>query len=118
MCALNREDIHIEDKSIIVYGKGAKEREVYMTDVSLMYLSAYLYQRRDSNDALFVGSKSPHSRLTAAGVRSMLKAIGQAVCIEKVHPHRFRTTCATNLLKKGAKVDMSSIAHEYARSFA
>lgn len=114
MCALNREDIHIEDKSIIVYGKGAKEREVYMTDVSLMYLSAYLYQRRDSNDALFVGSKSPHGRLTAAGVRSMLKAIGQAVCIEKVHPHRFRTTCATNLLKKGMPIEEVSqiLGHE------
>lgn len=105
MVALNRSDISIEDKSIIVYGKGAKEREVYMTDVSLMYLSAYLYQRKDENEALFVSNKAPHGRLTAAGVRSMLKQIGMATDIEKVHPHRFRTTCATNLLKKGMPIE-------------
>lgn len=39
MTSLNREDIHVDEKTIIVYGKGAKEREVYMTDVSCMYLS-------------------------------------------------------------------------------
>ncbi len=105
MCALNRKDISVEDKTIIVYGKGAKEREVYMTDVSLMYLSAYLYQRRDGNDALFVGNKAPHERLSAAGVRSMLKSIGTEQGIIKVHPHRFRTTCATNLLRKGMPIE-------------
>ena len=109
MVALNRCDISIEDKTIIVYGKGAKEREVYMTDVSLMYLSAYLYQRKDSNEALFVDNKAPHGRLSAAGVRSMLKDIGRRTDIAKVHPHRFRTTCATNLLKKGMPIEEVSL---------
>lgn len=105
MVALNREDINVIDKSIIVYGKGDKEREVYMTDVSCMYLSAYLYQRTDSNEALFVGEKKPNGRLSAAGVRSMLKKIGMETGIDKVHPHRFRTTCATNLLRKGMPIE-------------
>ena len=105
MTALNRSDIDVREKTIIVYGKGAKEREVYMTDVSCMYLSAYLYQRKDENEALFVSDKAPHNRLSASGVRSMLKKIGLETCIEKVHPHRFRTTCATNLLRKGMPIE-------------
>lgn len=114
MCALNRKDIRIEDKSIIVYGKGAKEREVYMTDVSLMYLSAYLFQRTDANDALFVADKKPYERLSPSGVRSMLKKIGERTQIKKVHPHRFRTTCATNLLRKGMPIEEVSqiLGHE------
>ena len=114
MTALNREDINVIDKTIIVYGKGAKEREVYMTDVSCMYLSAYLYQRQDSNNALFVSDKKPKSRLTAAGVRAMLKKIGIETGIDKIHPHRFRTTCATNLLRKGMPIEEVSqiLGHE------
>ena len=114
MVALNISDVKIDDKSIIVYGKGAKEREVYMTDVSLMYLSAYLYQRKDGNEALFVDNKAPFGRLSAAGVRSMLKSIGKRTGITKVHPHRFRTTCATNLLRKGMPIEEVSqiLGHE------
>ena len=105
MTALNRDDVCVVDKAVIVYGKGAKEREVYLTDVSLMYLSAYLYQRQDESEALFVGLKAPHERLSPSGVRSMLKKIGVDTGIEKVHPHRFRTTCATNLLRKGMPIE-------------
>lgn len=114
MTALNREDVHVVDKTIIVYGKGAKEREVYMTDVSCMYLSAYLYQRTDDNPALFVSKKEPHGRLTAGAIRTILKKIGLKTQIEKVHPHRFRRTCATNLLKKGMPIEEVSqiLGHE------
>lgn len=114
MTALNRDDICIKEKTIIVYGKGAKEREVYLTDVSSMYLSAYLFQRKDNSEALFVSDKKPYKRLSASGVRGMLKAIGKRTGIDKVHPHRFRTTCATNLLRKGMPIEEVSqiLGHE------
>ena len=105
LCALNRDDVKITSREIVIYGKGAKEREVYLTPVSCMYLSAYLYQRDDDNPALFVGLKSPHRRLEAGGIRAMLSKIGRDTGIEKVHPHRFRTTLATNLIKKGMPVE-------------
>lgn len=109
MTALNREDISVSDKSIIVYGKGAKEREVYLTDVSCMYLSAYLYQRVDDNPALFVSNRKPHTRLSPSGVRAMLKNIGARASIDKVHPHRFRRSCATSLLRKGMPIEEVSV---------
>ena len=105
LCSLNRSDIDINTKEITIYGKGAKEREVYLTPVSCMYLSAYLYQRTDTNEALFVSTKAPHNRLQPSGVRAMLKKIGRRTGIEKEHPHRFRTTTATNLIKKNCPLE-------------
>ena len=114
MCSLNRDDVRITDKELIVYGKGAKERTVYLTPISCMYLSAYLYQRTDDNPALFVGLKKPYSRLTAAGAESRLREIGSRAGVEKVHPHRFRRTMATNLLRKGMPLEEVSqvLGHE------
>lgn len=54
LCSLNRDDVQLSSKEIVVYGKGAKEREVFMTPVSCMYLKMYLNQRTDDNPALFV----------------------------------------------------------------
>jgi len=101
MCALNREDVHINEREIIVFGKGAKEREVYMTPISCMYLKAYLNERTDDNEALFVSARGDNKRLMPSGVQAMLRKIGKEVGVEKCHPHRFRRTLATNLLRKG-----------------
>ena len=105
MTALNREDIRFHEKELIVYGKGAKEREVYLTPISSMYLTAYLCQRKDDNPALFVAEKKPYNRLTPAGVEQLLRSIGRKAGVEKVHPHRFRRTMATNLLSKGMPIE-------------
>ena len=101
MCALNREDVHINEREIIVFGKGAKEREVYLTPISCMYLKAYLNERTDNNEALFVSARGDARRLMPSGVQAMLRKIGKGVGVEKCHPHRFRRTLATNLLRKG-----------------
>lgn len=107
LCALDRTDINLpRSDEIVVYGKGAKERRVYMTPVCSMYVSAYLAQRTDNNPALFVGLRSPHSRLTTHGVREILQSIGKKCNVEKVHPHRFRRTVATSLLSKGAPLQI------------
>ena len=105
LCALNRDDVKISSKEIIVYGKGAKEREVYLTPVSCMYLTAYLDNRVDEEEALFVSMRKPYQRMTPGGVRAMLRKIGIRSGVEKCHPHRFRTTLATNLIKKGMPVE-------------
>lgn len=114
MTALNLDDIRTVDRTIVVYGKGAKEREVYLTDVSCMYLSMYLAERQDTNPALFVSEREPHNRLTAQGVRALLKRIGKKTGVDNVHPHRFRSTCATNLLRKGMPIEEVSqiLGHE------
>jgi site-specific recombinase XerD len=105
LVALNRKDIDFYGKNVIVYGKGSKERETYLTATSCLHLKAYLDSRSDDNEALFVSARAPHTRLTVAGVEKMLRRIGKDAGVTKVHPHRFRRTMATNVLKKGMPLE-------------
>ena len=98
LIALNRKDM-------VVYGKGAKERETYLTAASCMHLQEYLDSRTDNNEALFVSLKAPHKRLTVSGVEEVLRRLGRQTGIDKVHPHRFRRTMATNILNKGMPIE-------------
>lgn len=105
LVALNRQDIDFYGKNVIVYGKGSKERETYLTATSCLHLKAYLGSRTDDNEALFVSSRAPHKRLTVSGIEKILRTLGQSAGVEKVHPHRLRRTMATNVLKKGMPIE-------------
>ena len=43
--------------------------------------------------------------MSVAGVEGVLKKLGKSAGVEKVHPHRFRRTMATNALKKGMPLE-------------
>ena len=60
LARLNIEDIRWSTKDLIVYGKGRKERTVYINERTNMYLQEYLQSRTDSNPALFVGLRKPN----------------------------------------------------------
>lgn len=114
LCRLTADDVDFTINEIKVFGKGAKERIVYMSDTASFYLKSYLEKRTDENPYLFVTKRNPYKRLDVAGVQSMLKKIGSITHIEKVHPHKFRRTFATNLLRKGVSVENVSklLGHE------
>lgn len=101
LARLNRDDIRFGSKDLIVYGKGGKERRVYLNDRTHMYLREYLQGRTDCNPALFVSVKEPHERLTKAGIEDIVRRIGKRAGVEKAHPHRFRRTAITNALNRG-----------------
>ncbi len=105
LVALNRRDIDFEEMKVVVYGKGAKEREAYLTAAACIHLREYLASRTDAGEALFVSLKAPHDRLTVSGVEEMLRKLGRSTGISKVHPHRFRRTMATNILNKGMPIE-------------
>lgn len=111
---LNRSDVDYSQNEIVVFGKGHKERRVYINDVTMMYLQEYLDSRNDTNEALFVSIKSPYERLHKSGIEAVLKKIGNIAGVENVHPHRYRRTLATNLLNRGVAIqDVASIlGHE------
>lgn len=98
---LNREDIKFSTRDLIVYGKGGKERRVYINERTHLYLQEYLQSRTDNNPALFVSLAKPHGRLSVAGVEDAVKKIGMCAGVEKAHPHRFRRTSITNALNRG-----------------
>ena len=105
LVTLNRDDIDLNSKNVIVYGKGSKEREVYLTATACLHLKEYLKTRNDDNEALFVTTRKPYNRLTVAGLEHILKDLGKSAGVEKCHPHRFRRTMATNVLRKGAPLE-------------
>jgi integrase/recombinase XerD len=102
---LNRNSINWESRSIIVRGKGDKEREVYFNIKCGIWIKKYLKARRDSDTALFVTERKPH-RLTIAHLRYILKRIARRAGIEvSVYPHRLRHSYATHLLNNGAPIE-------------
>lgn len=105
LTALNREDICWQSDDVMVLGKGNKEREVYLNARTHLHLKQYLESRTDDNPALFVSARAPHERLTRAGIEYILSQLGSVAGVEKVHPHRFRRTSATDLLRMGMPIE-------------
>lgn len=106
---LNRSDIRFTSKDLVVFGKGGKERTVYVNDRTNMYLREYLESRSDENPALFVGIKAPHKRLSKNGIEDIIRRIGRKADVEKAHPHRFRRTALTNALNRGMPLQEAMI---------
>lgn len=102
--SLDRSSIDFITREATVIGKGGKERRFYLSEVCAEYLRQYLNSRTDNNTALFVGTKSPHRRLTKEGVEYIVKDLGQKAGVSNVHPHRFRRTLATDLVRKGVPI--------------
>lgn len=102
---LNRVDINFNERECVVFGKGDKERIVYFDARTKIHLQNYLDDRIDNNPALFVGLKYPYNRLKIGGVESRLKRMGNAIQVEKVHPHKFRRTMATTAIDKGMPIE-------------
>lgn len=102
--SLNRNTIDFVTREATVIGKGGKERKFYLSEICLEYLQQYLNSRSDNNPALFVSLRSPNKRLGKEGIEAALKRIGKKAGVKNVHPHRFRRTLATDLVKKSVPI--------------
>ena len=102
MTQLNRGDVDLVNLECTVLGKGNKQRVVFIDQVTAMVLQLYLTERQDNADALFVGRGG--NRLLPGGVRQMLVKLGRSAQVEHVHPHKFRRTTATTLIRHGMPV--------------
>lgn len=99
---LRLEDLDLPQRRLTVrQGKGMKDRTVFLTDTAVRALREYLTMRgQGPSSHVFLFRNQPvhkdliHSRLALAGERVGVK----------VHPHRLRHTCATQLLNAGCRV--------------
>lgn len=101
---LNRNDININSQECKVLGKGNKERTVYFDAITGLAIEQYLKQREDTNEALFVANKKPYIRMKPDGIRTMLHELAKGSNVKNVHPHKFRRTRATKLVKHGMPI--------------
>lgn len=122
LCGMNRDDVCGDE--IIVFGKGEKERVVYLNARAQLSVKEYLRTRTDSNEALFIGEKTGQ-RIGRGGVETMIRKTGKRAGVRNCHPHRFRRTAGTLALNRGMPLEQvqQMLGHEsietttiYARS--
>lgn len=102
---VNKNDIDWDNCSVIVDGKGGKQREVCFSTQCKIWLKKYLNSRRDNDPALFATERKPH-RMSVAEMRYILKRIARkAELPTNVYPHRLRHAYATHLLNNGAPME-------------
>jgi integrase/recombinase XerD len=105
---LKLEDLDLSNRKLMVrQGKGLSDRPVYLTDMVVAAVRAYLPVRGlGPTDHLFLYRNGP---LCKDLIRDRLQTAGKRVGV-KVYPHRLRHTCATQLLNAGCRRSRSSWA--------
>lgn len=116
LVSLNISDISFSTKDLVVFGKGSKERTVYLNDRANMYLKEYLNSRTDNNPALFVSLKKPNNRLTKEGVEYMMRKTGKIANIGRAYPHKWRGTSITNAMNRGMPIQEAAIMAGHAKT--
>lgn len=102
---LDKSGINWQNNSVIVTGKGDKEREVYFNTKCRIWLKKYLETRTDNESALFATERAPH-RISIAQMRYIVKKVADRAGIDvNVYPHRLRHSFATHLLNNGAPME-------------
>lgn len=102
---LNVNDIDLDGRECVVYGKGNKERKVYFDAKAKVHLMDYINSRSDNNSALFVTLDAPHDRLKISGVEIRLRQLGRRLELDRIHPHKFRRSMATRAIDKGMPIE-------------
>ena len=102
--SLDRENVSLEDGTVRIWGKGAKERQAPLGGKAREALNAYL-NSQDVPDArtgpLFRNSRG--SRLGARSIQRIVRDYARRSGLrEDVHPHTLRHSYATHLLNGGA----------------
>ncbi len=102
---LNIDDVNLEQRECVVFGKGDKERRVYFDAKAKIHLMKYLAERKADNPALFVSLDAPFTRLQISGVEIRLRNLGRKLSLNHIHPHKFRRTMATRAIDKGMPIE-------------
>ncbi len=121
----------INGDSILIHGKGDKDRTVYINARAQLSMECYLEERKDKNPYLFPGgipfhtkndarSKkgnwymyqecvSPDRHIDKGSIEATIRKLGKRAGVENCHPHRFRRTCATFALRRGMPLEKVSM---------
>jgi site-specific recombinase XerD len=102
---LNCEDVSLAESQMRVLGKGNKVRCLPLASDTIRLLDHYLRLERPEacGAALFVSLKGPSRgvRMTPAGLRSLFRHHRRTSQTAPAHPHSFRHTFASDMVRAG-----------------
>lgn len=110
LCSLKEFDINLYEKTVLIYGKGAKERKLQIGSEDVVtilqeYKNSFMSEIQTCNHFFVNQSGRP---LSDQAVRRMINKYSSLAAIElHITPHMFRHTFATSLLE--ADVDIRYI---------
>jgi site-specific recombinase XerD len=106
-------EVDLQNREIIVTGKGRKQRLVYLNEAAVFWIKKYLEVR---NKLIYTG-KGSHTRdshlflnrfgkkLSSRSIRTIVKKyVKKAIIGKNITPHSIRHSFATHLLQEGAGI--------------
>lgn len=103
LCSLNCGDIN--GHSLLIAGKGSKERMVEIPEVLYLRLKRFAFGNYD--DPIFLAKEK---RISRSAVSTLIKRYGvKAGLNRKISPHKIRHTFATQFLNNGGRIEALSI---------
>ena len=103
LCSLSNQDVHLEEGEVKIYGKGAKERFVQITNPSVLHALKEYRKKVDQSEAFFINRLG--NPLSDQSVRGIVKKYGRLGGVNQhITPHMFRHSFATFLLEEDVDI--------------
>ena len=105
---VNIKESDISGEELRIFGKGSKERIVYLGEYALDAINNYLknsYPELNVNSSEYLFLNNNGNKLTTRGVRYILDKIIEKTSVnKKISPHMLRHSFATHLLNEGCDI--------------
>jgi len=107
LCALKPSDVNIENNTILIYGKGSKERILQIGNhevLSALIIYRQMFQTEIKRSGFFFVNRL-HKKLSDQSVRYMINHYVELAGIQQhITPHMFRHSFATPLLEQDVDI--------------
>ena len=107
LCTLHPSDVNLHERTILIYGKGAKERKIHIGNDDVISI-LYEYEQKftsDMDECGYYFVNRLKKRLSEQSVREMINKYASLAAIDlHITPHMFRHSFATYLLESDVDI--------------
>ena len=104
LCNIKCEDINLRNRTILIEGKGKKERMLHISSADTVHLIDK-YLKCSNSKTLYLFQSMNGEKLDANSIRHLLKKYSMEAELSKnLTPHQFRHTFATMLLEENVDI--------------